>query len=112
MAIYRDPNDSESKRALKKLLRSELEYSLHELPDGVLYGHNSATIESLDEMRHELAEFIQLENSTEEEDTKNLIDACMFHYKYYQKYLETRERWGNYSNYLESEHGSLWPDIH
>ena len=43
-AIRRDPSDLSSKRRLRMILRSRFDYCLHELPSGVLFGPDGATL--------------------------------------------------------------------
>lgn len=80
-----------------------LGYTLHELPDGVLYGHDGASIAECDELLGLLAEFVDLAKKAGlQEVHAKLIKDCAFHFRSYRDYLVARS-WGDtYKTYLES----------
>lgn len=100
-AVRRDPTDSRAKHRLRAILRSRFEYSLHELPTGVLYGHNGATVEQCAEMIDELADYTKLcdDIGATETDTE-LIEEASIHLSAYPMYLLQRDSYANYSDYL------------
>ncbi|MHA3775704.1 hypothetical protein ACXR0O_29670 [Verrucomicrobiota bacterium sgz303538] len=100
-AIQDDPSDAASKLRLLKLMRSRFDYVLHELPAGVLYGHDGATLEECDELLNELYNYERLaaEVGAEEEDRELIADA-RFHIPAYQRYLQRNEGYRNYEEFL------------
>ena len=103
-AIRHDPNDRRSRLRLIDKIADRLCYSLHELPSGVLYGMDGATIEECQELDEELDEFCRLV-AQEELDARyaELIQCCRFHFRAYRDYLTNREQYRDYAEYL-SQH--------
>jgi hypothetical protein len=58
-ALRVDPSDVKARRGLIENEARYLQYTIHELPAGVLYGHNSASIEECSELLSQLAEFCE-----------------------------------------------------
>lgn len=87
LALIHDPNDSAARR---HLIRSELEgieYSVHELPYGVLYSGGASVEECgimLDDLQ-QLGALLQLEGLTERYRT--VVEYARFHYQAYRDYL-------------------------
>jgi len=104
-AISRDASDQRSKRRLRAILRDRFEYSLHELPSGVLYGQNGATVEQCSEMISELADYASLctEIGAEDED-REIIDEASYYVAAYRDYLVHRGSYASFVSYIET-HG-------
>lgn len=100
-AVDLDPNDG---RALDQLIVSEalsFEYSLHELPVGVLFGQNGATPEQCDALLGQLGEFeSHLYRSGKVDRYQELVNTCRFHYQAYRQYLTTRDEGMSYEHFL------------
>lgn len=99
-ALQDDPNDASAKAQLLRIMRSHFEYVLHELPSGVLYGHDSATIEQCGELLEELENYERLAAEFGEEEDREVLAEARFHIPAYRKYLSERERYANYADYL------------
>jgi hypothetical protein len=100
-ALLVDAGDELARSRLIKSLQWQLEYSLHELPAGVLYGHNGATIEQCGELRAELDEFARLvEAHGARAEHEDLIAGCRYHYAAYPDYLARSSEFPSYENYL------------
>ncbi|MBX7206794.1 MAG: hypothetical protein K1X78_00665 [Verrucomicrobiaceae bacterium] len=100
-AVRRDPTDSRAKHRLRAILQSRFDYSLHELPTGVLYGHNGATVEQCAEMIEELADYAKLcDDIGATETDAELIEEASFHLSAYRRYLLQRDSYANYPDYL------------
>lgn len=103
-AVSRDPNDEKSINQLLVLRASYLRYTLHELPAGVLYGHDSATVDQCLELESELQEFVTLaKNCNQYDNYKPLVQECRLHYRSYRRYLEHLNHFSTYQEYLRSE---------
>lgn len=106
-ALSHDPTDSRSRQQLIGLFERRLRYTLHELPAGVLYGHNGATATQCDELLAELDEFralIAADNRAT--DFAVLVADCDGHFRGYKQYLLERPKYRSYAEYLELHAGS------
>ena len=87
-AVRLDPEDHLARRRLVERRASYLGYTLHELPTGVLYGKDGATIPECQELLQLLAEFRGHVAMLDEVDGYSaLIDKCTEHYHGYLDYL-------------------------
>ena len=101
IAIEHEANDLSARRKLLDLLVRRLDYTLHELPSGVLYGHNGATAEQCREMLNELDDFThRAEMLGVTNDYSDLVAKCRFHYSTYAEYLTDRRGASCYADYL------------
>lgn len=102
-AIHDDPNDHLAKKRLLKLMRSRFDYVLHELPGGVLYGHDGATIDECDELLEELSDYerLAMELGGDDED-RELIAESRFHIPAYRRYLSERGHHANFETFLST----------
>jgi hypothetical protein len=102
-ALDHDPNDDQSRRKLIDALAWQLDYAIHEIPSGVLYGHDGATIEQCGELQAELDTFCRLMENTDLGDRyRSLIDECRFHFYHYPVYLADTAKFRSYAAYLDS----------
>lgn len=100
-ALEHDSNDVLSRRRLLELMTSRLQYTLHELPDGVLCGNNGASIDECRKLNAELDEFVHhTEALGVTDDYTGLIADCRFHYITYSKYLADRNGAACYADFL------------
>ena len=100
-ALEHDPDDEVARRKLLDLLVSRLNYTLHELPTGVLYGQDGATVDQCREMLGELDDFNHHANRLGVADNyADLVANCRFHYKTYAEYLTDRRGASCYADYL------------
>src|SRR6185436_8594182 len=103
-AVQEDPTDIRAKQRLLMLMRSRFDYVLHELPSGVLYGHDGATKEECDELITELSDYERLAQELGFDDAdRELISEAQFHVPAYKRYLSERNRYLSYARYL-SDH--------
>lgn len=101
-AIRVDPDDQLARRRLVKRWESYLDYTLHELPGGVLYAQNGATTEQCGELLELLDEFRgHAQLIGEEEKFAELISDCNFHFRNYREYLLQERPGGSYEGFLE-----------
>jgi hypothetical protein len=80
-------------------LRDFLEYTLHELPAGVLYGANGATEEQCAELMRDTYRLEQLATAVGEE-ISDLLQRCRWHYERYPHYLSRQRHFGSYEAYM------------
>ena len=76
------------------------DYSVHEVPTGVLCGVNGAAIEDICEMKKDLLEFEKLSISMNI-DNREKIRSISVIYDAYEQYLIKRNLYRNFQHYLE-----------
>lgn len=102
-AIRIDPADQIARERLVQLWASTLEYSLHELPAGVLYGHNGATVPECDELLEFLEEFrAHAASLNQPSQFSRLIADCDLHFRSYRDYLVQGRPGCSYEQFLET----------
>jgi hypothetical protein len=102
-ALDLDPEDAASRKRLANLLRDWLEYSIHEVPEGVLFDADGTTIERCVELQSELVEFEELVSKTGlEKGDAELISDCRFHFQAYADYLASDSDFTSYRSYISS----------
>jgi hypothetical protein len=104
-AMTEDPEDHRSRQRLIKVIANQLRHTLHEVPSGVLYGMDGATVSQCDELVLELEEFRSLVTAEGcAADYAQLVSECDFHFTAYKKYLLDRPSYENYDSFLQ-QHG-------
>lgn len=102
--LAQDPEDSTARRRLIRELAYWFDYSIHEVPAGVLSGFSmeGATIPQCHELLDELEEFRGLvETEGLREDYEDRICVWAFHFRGYANYLSNREEYESYADYIE-----------
>ncbi len=101
-ALRHDPGNQKARTRLIRVLASQLDYALHELPAGVLFGWNGATIEECREWLDSLENFRELvEKQGEGEKYAEAMHRWEFHFRGYADYLTHREQYRNYADYID-----------
>jgi hypothetical protein len=98
-----------SKKELKKEyedLLSFMQYTLHELPAGVLFGANGASEKECAEL---MAETYRLEQLSEKLGTNisTFIEGCRWHYERYPHYIGRHRHFDGYESYIAKHDGPL-----
>jgi len=96
------PDDRELLDLSEKKTKNYLEYTLHELPLGVLYGVNGATIEECKELIEEVEKYEVLCDKLQRDESA-LIEECKFYYTAYNAYLSVYKNYKNFEDYLDKE---------
>lgn len=100
-AMKYEPSNTEARARLINSLSSQFNYALHELPSGVLFGWNGATVEECEIWMKDLEEFRKLvEEQGETEKYRTEIHEWGFHFRGYADYLTYREQYQNYADYI------------
>ena len=103
-AVRLDPADDIARRRLIDRHASYLEYTLHELPVGVLYGTDGASANECEDLIGLLSEFkTHVAVTGQRERYAELIRECEFHYNAYAAYLRGGPPYKGYQQYLERE---------
>ncbi len=106
VAIRHDADDSLARKNLIKALARQLDYSVHEVPSGVLYGNNGASLEECLELERDLDELRQLLKAEKlETEYENFVEKCAYHYKNYALYLKHSKDYENYRDFLDRSGG-------
>ena len=101
-AIQHDPNDSESRLKMLQAWAWQLDYTVHEVPAGVLHGNDGATPAQCLELQEWLDEFVELATTQNQvERYRHLIEKCRLHFWAYHEYLISQNQFGSYRDYLE-----------
>ena len=87
----------------ERLLRY-LEYTLHELPVGVLYDANGADDKKCAELMQDTYRLESLSNDLGI-DNSEFVQVCRWHYERYPHYLSRQKHFGSYSNYIKKYNG-------
>jgi hypothetical protein len=84
-------------------MANQFDYAIHELPAGVLYGSDGATIEQCKELFSELAVFREhIDYLKLGPHYAKLVNSCDFHFSAYAAYLAESDEWTSYEEYLDS----------
>ena len=83
-----------------------LEYAVHELPAGVLYGADGANARQCAEWIRDLDEF-ELICAELGHDLRPFIEDCRWHFEHYPHYLGRRRHFVDYRQYIEDRGGPL-----
>jgi len=81
-----------------------LDYTLHELPAGVLYGANGATESECAELMKATYELEELAAHLNK-DLVSFLALCRWHYERYPHYLGRQRHFVSYSHYMEKYGG-------
>ena len=87
--------------------RNWIDGAVHELPSGVLWGANGATIAECAEMQEGLDEFEALCRRLELTDHTDYIEACRWHFDHYPHYLSRRRHFASYETYVQARKGPI-----
>lgn len=93
------PTDRQLLETKERCLNSYLSFTIHEVPSGVLYGMNGASVTECLELLETLEEYKQLCDDIEV-DRNELIKECQFHYQHYYTYLQHLKKYQSYEEYL------------
>jgi len=96
-----DPDNIQTQDLLIQKLAQQFAYAVHEVPSGVLYGADGATVAECREWESDLAlfrEVVQKRQVAEEYET--VMRYWGFHFRGYADYLTHREQYRNYTDYI------------
>ena len=98
-------NENELQKEYDDLIRF-IQFSLQELPTGVLYGVNSATEEECQELMTDLS---RLERMSEKLsiDNAQFIKNCRWHFEKYPHYLSQKSQFSSYEEYILKHNGPM-----
>ncbi|MGK5444638.1 hypothetical protein ACSNN7_22825 [Micromonospora sp. URMC 105] len=87
--------------------RQWLEYAVHELPAGVLWGVDGATPEQCAEMLDGLDEFAGVCDRLGLAGHAEFIDGCRWHFDHYPHFLGRRRHFVDYVTYIRDRRGPV-----
>lgn len=90
LALKYGPDDYELLTLKWEYGKNYFPYTIHEVPSGVLYGSNGASIEQTKILLSDLDEYEAICNKLGHDDSK-LIGECRFYYRKWIEYLSDRE---------------------
>lgn len=95
-----DPLDNKLRKMKYDSAVQYLNYSIHEVPSGVLWDTNGASESQCHELLKYADEFEQLSQSLGKDDSE-LLTQCRYYYRSYAAYLAARVSYHNFAAYLE-----------
>ncbi len=102
-ALRQDSTDQLARERLVKLWVSILEYSIHELPDGILYMREFASLDECNKLLEILEQFkTHVEILEQQEQYSSLVTECELHFRSYRDYLLHGWLEGSYEHYFET----------
>jgi len=102
MVLSKEPDNKTVLYYKYKSIKRFLEYSIHEIPLGVLSGIGGAEKEDMPDMNMNLREFIYLSEKLCKEDT-HLIEKCTIMYKAWEQYIDNIEKYNSFEDYLTKQ---------
>ena len=84
-----------------------LQYTLHELPTGILYDANGADANKCAELMQDTYLLEELANKLQI-DILEFIALCRWHYERYPHYLSRHKHFGSYENYMRKHHAPIY----
>ena len=100
-AFKRNPDNARTQELLIRNLTEQFSYAVHEVPSGVLYGNNGATIAECKEWQTDLALFCEVvQRRNETEKYQEAIRDWGFHFRGYADYLTHPDQYQNYADYI------------
>ncbi|MBG6100546.1 hypothetical protein ACLQ3D_22050 [Micromonospora vinacea] len=87
--------------------RQWLDYAVHELPAGVLWGADGATPDQCAEMLDGLDEFARVCARLGLDDHTEFVEACRWHFDHYPHFLGRRRHFADYATYIRDRRGPL-----
>ena len=94
------PDDKELLELFENKTRNYINYTLHEIPTGVLYGANGATIEECEELIQEAERYENVCHKLQI-DRAEIIEECKYYYPAYRDYLSVFKNYQNFADYLK-----------
>src|SRR6476659_7373984 len=95
--LYLRPDDKELLENRELTLRSYIGMTLHELPTGVLYDTNGATIEECDELLKMLDYYTIICNKLQV-DHSDFINEARYYYQTYKTYLSVYKQYHGFKD--------------
>jgi hypothetical protein len=105
-ALIGDPSNMAVQRRLIEIMAGQNDYSIHEVPAGVLYDSNGASIAECQELLEALAEFRQLaQNTGLLPEYERRLGTWEFYFTAYADYLTNTQQYNDFADYLEHHAG-------
>lgn len=94
-------------RARYRRARDWIDYAVHELPSGVLWGANGATPAQCADMLNDLEDFAKVCDRLGLDDHTEFIENCRWHFDHYPHFLGRRRHLTDYATYVSDRGGPL-----
>lgn len=100
-ALALAPMDKEILSLYHQKMKAYLLHTLHEIPLGVLYGNDGASIEECDILLKEVDIYESVCQKLNLIEEKALIAECRYYYLAYKNYLPVYPQYGNFETFLK-----------
>lgn len=97
--LKQEPDNEFALKYKYNILKYDLEFSLHEMPVGILNGMDGATINDIPKMLHSVDEFQSVSGNLGMNDY-DLINSCRTLYPSYKDYLQNHTQYNGFEDYL------------
>jgi hypothetical protein len=94
-----DPDDRELLEISEKIKRDYLHNTNHEIPSGVLFETNGATLNECDELINEVNNY-EIICSKLRRNKSDLISKCKYFYQAYKDYLQDYKSYNGFADFL------------
>ncbi|WP_280121292.1 hypothetical protein [Duncaniella muricolitica] len=101
MLLEHDEDNVDALRYKYHAFKYFLEFSIHEMPTGILNGMNGASITDIPAMLKDIDEFEYLSKKLDTPLCETLINDCRRYYPAYKDYLQSFRRYKNFEEYLK-----------
>lgn len=99
--LEREPDNEDALRYKYHRLKYFLEFSLHELPFGILNGMNGASLSDIPSMLNDIDEFGRVAKKINMPLCESLIEDCHKYYIAYKDYLQNLDQYKDFEDYLD-----------
>lgn len=99
--LEHDPDNADALNYRYYVLKDFLEFSIHEMPSGILNGMGGASISNIPAMLEDINEFENLSKRLNMRSCETLINDCRRYYLAYKNYLQSLSRYKNFEEYLK-----------
>lgn len=94
-----NPNDIDLLNIFKNNAQRYIQYTIHEVPSGILYDNTDVTIEKCDDLIEYLKEYKDTCSKLNINDSE-LIDKAELYYHSYKDYLMNKDKYNDFEHYL------------
>lgn len=102
MLLEYEPDNVDALKYKYEALKYFLEFSIHEMPSGVLNGYDGASVSDIPAMIEDTNELERISRKLNMPPCETLIADCRRYYKAYGDYLQNLDSYGTFEAYLRS----------
>lgn len=104
LLLEHEPDNVDALNYKYHVLKEFLEFSIHEMPSGILNGMNGASASDIPSMLEDINEFECISKKLNMPSYETLIADCRRYYNAYEYYLQHTDKYKSFENYLRLNH--------